>query len=385
MKPFKKTLFVFFALLYLPTSAGAISMSWSGFGRLEAFYQDESNHYADFLFTFQPQLHIRDDLSFQVRFDLLGLEKASPWEQALEHSGLLHQRGYVFLYKDFNDFSQSIFPFILPTQFYLDYKSEFFKVRVGRAPYHFGLGASYSATENPFDLWMSVPDQISVYMHYESFYIQPSFFYHGLSSEKSASALLQGGMDQENWKVALLYEYSFEKSTGAFAELYGEYEEKNWNLKSSLSYLFRFKNSFALAFEGLYNWPAQIPLVFGLKGGALNKEAQFHPQYHPSLFLQNRWMREGLSIKEGYQMATAQIQNSLYLAPSLSLSFFEESLKLSPLLLFSYSFAENQSSYELNISGNYSPQESLFFNIETGILYQKEWSFGLLAQAAVSF
>lgn len=389
MKPLQQILSLFFVKLFflsIPAPAGALYLSWSGYGRLEAFYQDEKNHYANVFFALKPELHIRDSLSFKSRFDFLGLESSSPWDMLLRHSGRLHQRGYVFFYKDFQNSSNSSFPFLVPSQFYLDYKSEFFKARLGRAPYHFGLGASYSAVKSPFNLWMSVPDQLSVFMIYENFYLQPSLFYHHLDNDKkTASALLEGGVEQEQWKLALLYEHKFESSARSFAELYGEYEEVNWGLKSSLSYLFQSENSFALALEGLYKQRGKIPLDWQLKAGALNNEAQFHPQYQASFLLQNRWMREGLSVGEDWQIASAQVQKFMYFSPSVSLSFYEESLKLEPLFLLAHSFEKDQFSYELNFSGKYHPKESLFFNLQTGVLYQKEWIFALLAQAAVSF
>ena len=391
MKPFRQKIFVFFTLLcfqaFYFSKAGAVHLSWSGSGRLEAFLKDQEDYYAHFFFAFNPKLHINDSLSFQTRIDILGLDKDSPWENLLGNSGLLHQNGYVFLYQDSTGAFKSSFPFMQPSQFYLDYKSEFFKVRIGRAPYHFGLGASYFAENSPFDLWMSVPDQVSVFMIYENFYLQPSLFYKTATDKNIASALLQGGIEQDNWKAALLYEYKMDKDSRSFAEAYGEYEEKNWSVKSSLSYLFRSENSFALALEALYNISKfKTPISLELKAGALNKEAQFHPQYKLSLFLQNRWMmRKDLSTDESHQMNSAQIQDSVYFSPSFSVSFFEESLKLQPRFLLAYSFEKKQSRYDLYASGAYKIKENLFFNIQAGAAYEKKWNLSLLAQAAVSF
>ena len=392
MKPLRQKIFVFFTLLcfqaFYFSKAGAVHFSWSGSGRLETFFKDEKNYYAHFFFAFNPKLHINDSLSFQTRIDILGLEKGSPWKNLLGNSGLFHQNGYVFLYQDSTGSSKSSFPFIQPSQFYLDYKAEFFKVRIGRAPYHFGLGTSYLATNSPFDLWMSVLDQVSVFMIYENFYLQPSLFYKTATDKNIASALLQGGIEQDNWKAVLLYEYKMDKDSRSFAEAYGEYEEKNWSIKSSLSYLFRSENSFALALEALYNVSKfKTPISLELKAGALNKEAQLHPQYNLSLFLQNRWvMRKGLSIEDkSHQMNFAQIQNSVYFSPSFSVSFFEESLKLQPRVLLLHSFKKKQSRYDLDASGTYKIKENLFFNIQAGVTYQKKWNLGLLAQAAVSF
>jgi len=379
MKPLKQKAFLFLALFFFQAlafiKAEAGFVSWSGLGRLEAFYKKD--YYADFLFAFQTQFHINDSLSFQTRFDLLGLKSSSSLknfgESLVGNSALFHQRGYEFL----SSSSDSKFPFVQPTQFYLDYKSEFFKVRIGRAPYHFGLGTHYFATNNPFDLWMSLPDQISVFFVYNNFYLQPSLFYKTQTNKKSLSALLQGGIEEENWDLAFLYEYQTDKDSPSFIEAYGKYTEKNWNLKSSLSYLFQSENSFALSLEAFYKLSTwKIPIDLQLKTGALNKEASFHPQYYLSHFLQDPLLQENVS---------GSLQNAVYFSPFLSFFFLEESLKVQPKMLLTYFFREKKNRSDFYLSGAYKIKDNLFFNLQAGAIYQTEWNLALLAQAAVSF
>ena len=385
-------LFAFFSSYPFKTEATYID--WSGSGRLEAFYHSENHYYSDIFLTLNPHLHIKDNLSIQVRFDLKGLPSTSPWEGLVENSSLLKQGAYVFLDSE----NSSSFPFFLPTQFYLDYKSDFLKIRVGRAPYHFALGTSYYATDNPLDRWMTVQDQISIFMIYENFYAQPAVFYNSSPSDKHATALLEGGIDQEQWNLAFLYEYKFKKETTPLAEIYGEYEKDRWNLSSAASYLFNSENSFALALEALYTWSLSIPIDLGLKAGALNNQAQFHPQYHLTLFPQDYFAQnqklvseeQGQNSSDNTSQKTRELkpslQDSLYVSPSFSVSFFQESLKLQPQFLFAYPFTQKASlRSDLYLKGTYQAQENILFRLQGGLIYQKKWNFSVLAQTAVNF
>ena len=387
---FLLVLLAFFTFSY-PFKTEATYISWSGSGRLEAFYHSEKTYYSDLFFILNSHLYIQDNLSIHARFDLKGLPSSSPWEGLVENSSLLKQGGYVFL----DSKNSSSFPFFLPTQFYLDYASDFLKIRVGRAPYHFALGTTYYASDNPLDRWMTVQDQISIYMIYENFYVQPAVFYNSSPSDKHATALLEGGIDQEKWNLAFLYEYKFKKETTPLAEIYGKYEKNRLSLSSAVSYLFNSENSFALALEALYDWPLSIPLELGLKAGALNNKSQFHPQYHLTLFPQDYFAQnQSEGNKQNPSDNTPQkttelkssLQNSLYVSPSVSVSFFKESLKLKPQFLFAYPLTQKASlRSDLYLEGFYQAQENILFRLQGGLIYQKKWSFSLLAQTAVNF
>ena len=395
-QPFKKILFFFFVSLFF-SLAEAVNLSWSGSGRMEAFYQDEKNYYSSLYFALNSEIHITDFASFHTRFDIVGFEpkESAFWKNILfqKRASLLSQSGFIFLYEEDLDQNKTMpAPFVLPTLFYLDYEREFFKVRLGRAPYHFGLGTTYSAENSPFNLWMNTPDQISIYMEYQNFYLQPSFFHQIKDSfEGGLSALLQGGIERPDWELSLLYEYKLKKDENSFIEIYGEYQKQNWRAKLSSSYMFTESTSLFLAFEGGYFWPVAVfPVDLELKAGGLTGSARFNPQYNLSLILQNRWMKkiESPLDKEAfkkYQIAAAQLQESVYASPRLTFSFFEESLKLQPLFLLTSSLDGRRWIYEWDLSAKYKIYESFFLQLQGGALYEKKWVFALLAQAAASF
>ena len=277
MKPFKILVSCF---CLFPYFVGAVSLDWSGWTRLEAYYQHEDNYYGNFHFVLKPDLFITDNLSFKARLDLLPFLEDKKWTenlQLLESS--YRQTGYVFLYKEKGKKKQSDFPlaFILPSQFYLDYQEEFFKVRLGRAPYHFGLGNTYSATNDPFSHWISLYNQVSLHIEHSLFYLQPSLLHEpSLDSLKGHFFIaLQAGISKEDWGLAGLYRYDFENS---FIELFGKYKKSSWDLKAASSYLFKSGKNFSLLLEAKTKWHLQIPISFELKAGGSKRGAGFSSQ-----------------------------------------------------------------------------------------------------------
>ena len=368
-----------FLLALLVSPSWAVTFDGSGWSRLELYYQNDQKYYGDLAFVLNSKLHIRDSISFNFRFDLIDFEGdwESLWKNPNLTNSLFHQKGYVFFYEDSKN---KAFPFVFPSQFYFDYQSEFFKFRAGRAPYHFGLGANHSAGSDPFSLWLSAPDQISVYMEYNSLYFQPSVF-HSFSDEKNHfSGLLQAGFSQKDWELSALYEYPF-SSDPSWIELYGEYKQALWNVRLSGTYVIENQTSFSVLLESLYQLNKPRLIDVKLKAGWIEGSVKLHPNYNIGLLLANRQIFE--DSESGYLIAEGRLEDILYLAPHITFYLFEKNLKLEPLFLLAYH--KDQIHYEGDFSGRYQFNDNLFFDLRAGALYQEDWSFALLAQAAVSF
>ena len=393
MRPFK-ILFCQLFLLFSSPSSWAVSFDWSGWARLDSYYQYEGNHYGSFHSVLNSDIFITDSLSFKSRIDLFPFLKG----KSLDESYLLfetayRQTGFVFWYKEEGKTALSELPlvFFLPTQFYVDYQEEFFKVRLGRAPYHFGLGTTYSATNNPFEHWMSLYNQLSVHVEYQSIYIQPALLHGGGSSsdlkllERPLSALLQAGIQQESWRLSALYQHVFGKDS--LIELFGEYEELNWDVKASSSYAFQPGVHFSLALEGQMKLPSSIPIRLELKTGGLSGDLAFHPNYDLALLFWNRWMTgKELSSKYPYQIAKGQAQNGVYFSPRAVFSFLDEALRIQPLFLLAGNLEDKKLNYEMDLKAEYQLDENLFFSLTAGALYaHQKVDFSLLAQTAASF
>ncbi|MCZ0932277.1 MAG: hypothetical protein OXJ52_03885 [Oligoflexia bacterium] len=392
MKPFK---ILFYYFLFLSYSSWAVSFDWSGWARLDSYYQHEGNYYGSFHSVLNSDIFITDSLSFKSRIDLFPfLKEKSLAENYLLFETAYRQTGFVFLYKEEGKKARSELPlvFFLPTQFYVDYQQEFFKVRLGRAPYHFGLGTTYSATNNPFEHWMSLYNQLSVLMEYQSIYIQPALLHGGEPSadlkllEGELSALLQAGIQQENWKLSALYRHAFERDS--LIELFGEYKKWNWDIRASSSYVFKPGVHFSLALEGKMKLPSQIPIQLELKTGGVSGDLAFHPNYDMALLFWNRWM-SGKELSAGnypYQIASGQVQKGIYFSPRAVFSFLDETLRIQPLLLLAGSLEDKKLNYEMDLKAEYQLDENLFFSLTAGALYSYEKLYlSLLAQTAASF
>ena len=395
-------------------SAGAVSFNWSGWNRFETYYQqsDEPSYYGNYHFVLRSQIHLKDGLDFNSRIDLW------PYTEAFNSFSLssYRQTGFVFLYKEFSQaLAYQAFPLFLfsLSQLYIDYQSEFFKIRFGQAPYHFGLGTTYSAEENPFQHWISVYKQLAVHIEYSSLYLQPAFLYTMSFSEQNTVTaskqekvaeqgpsssqpvresrallgVLQAGLLREDFKVSLLGQYNFREEQ-YFAEAYGEYRKTNWELRASSSYAFTDQTSFALALEGTMDFPTKIPLRLEVKAGAITGDLAFHPNYDLALLFWNRMIKDSgdrLQKSYPYQINEGQVQKGLYFSPRLIFSFFNDQLKVKPLFLLAKSLEDEKINYELDLEGHYKFNDYMFFSLIGGALYKQKINFALLGQAAVSF
>ena len=364
--------------------AWSLSFDWSGFTRLEGYYQNSSDHnyYGDYHFVLQPKIHVVDGLSVIGRLDLNSLG-----ETLFSPSEAYRQTGLVLLYAENSKRKELDFKalFFTLSQIYLDYETEFFKIRLGRAPYHFGMGVSYFASQNPFQHWVSVYDQLSVYLEYAPFYLQPSLFYQ---KENSALGVLQAGLLKEDWELKALVQYDFKDHS--LAELFGQYKKANWEIKSSVSYVFQEEINMAFALEASAKIPATIPVRFEIKTGGAFGDFLFHPNYDLALLFGNRYITEQNNLQNSdsafVQIAQGQVQNSIYLSPRLLFSVLNDNLKIRPLLLLARGLDSKKFDYEFDLEGIYQLDESLFFSLKGGLFYtEKEFLFALLAQTAVSF
>ena len=389
MKPFK---ILFYFILLLPFHVSwSLNFDWSGWTRVSGYYQWEAAYYSHFHFALNSDISISDNLRFKSRWDLFPfLKDKSLADNYLFFETAHRQTGYVFLYKEEGKKSSPKLPlaFILPTQFYLDYQEEFFKLRLGRAPYHFGLGTTYSARNNPFDEWMSLYNQLSVYMEYQFFYIQPGLILDKegfFAKEDRILALLEAGIQREDWSLSALFQSSFKKDS--FVELFGEYKKDSWDLKASSSYAFKTGTHFSLAFEGAMDLPLSLPAQLELKMGGITGNLAFHPNYDLALLFWNRWIVEGAQDekKYPYQIAKGQAQNGVYFSPRAIFSVPQTNLQIQPLVLLARSFEDKKFSYELDLSARYKWADNLFFSLTAGALYTNKLSLALLAQTAASF
>ena len=376
--------FPFFIFLFLFSwPSWPLSLDWSGWSRVEGYYQYSPDHhyYGSYHLVLQPNIHVVDGLNITGRLDLNTLGK-SPFSP----SAVDRQTGFVFVYgENSNPRDLEFHPLFLSlSQIYMDYQSEFFKIRLGRAPYHFGMGLTYFASEDPFQHWISVHNQVALYLEHPQFYIQPAIL-----NQKDGSfvGLAQAGFLNEGWKLSALYQHDFKKNS--FLEAFGQYGQNNWEVQGSASYAFQEQSNMLIALEALIQVPTKIPFQLEIHTGGAFGELSFHPNYDVALLFWNRRMSP-LESKETetnpFQMAEGQIHSGVYFSPRLLFSFLDDRFKIRPLLLLARDLEAKKWNYELNLEGMYQLEESLFLSLQGGALYiDSKLKVALLAQAAVSF
>ena len=361
--------------------------------------------------TASPEIHITDGLGINLRADFLS---DKPQRGQKTPPGINSQGGNLFVYgEDSQHKPLGWEPYFLPyvSQFYISWQEEFFKVRLGRAPYHFGMGLDYSATENPFQRWISVYNQALVYLKYDPFYLQPALMFEG----DALLGLIQAGLQREKWEAEALFRYDFDQKA-PFVSGFGRYERETWEIKASAGYLFEGSNNINGALAWGMDIPADFSVRVGLSAGGALGNLKLHPNHNPALILWNRFMEapdkptgalppghasQPSSLKPAPEEGqTAEVSKLFYkpLAPVARLSkgayarahaqfsFWQDSFKIKPMAVLARDFEKDQFNYELDLEGIYKIEENLFFSLQAGLLFhKKDLHLALLAQTSASF
>ena len=382
----------------------ALTIDWSGFARVDGYYHkdDQSQHYGNTHLVLKPELQAMDGLSVVTRFDLNSFSKHSDITKDFLLSNLLsEQKGYSFINsKDSGSNSLSSLFFNI-SQLYIDYKMDFFQLRVGKAPYHFGLGTTYSAETDPLDYWVSSFYQVAVYFEQAQFYLQPAILHLGhLKNSKEFAAILQAGMESDKWKVEFLYHHwlnssDIENSTSSlkdhtkdsFFEIFGTYKEGFLNNKMSVVYSLKDSDAIAVAYEGELKLPVQLSPVLRLKTGYVPSSISFHPNYHTALVLWHHVV-PGVSGGDSYNAIPAgQLNDVVYFTPNASFNFVDKFLTATPSATAFYKLSDKSLHYELDLKATYQIEERFFIQAEGSLLNsgKSKWDYALSARAAVTF
>ena len=216
---------VLFFILF-PALASAFQLDWSGYYRARATYlrgigeggmtfkANKTNQmiYGRQYAAFNSTARISDGLSLQTNFLLSGFD-FSTHNQADKKDASKHKHSHQasFLnssrYKSNVDSRKLQDVRFLPTHFYATYSNEFLQVDMGRQPFGFGLGITYSEGADPLLPMYDVRDAVAVKIQYESFYVKPYAMIHNQDefSGYGASFAVAGGYKTDNITAELLY------------------------------------------------------------------------------------------------------------------------------------------------------------------------------------
>ena len=386
-----------FCLLVCTVSfcAGAITVDWSGASRGEIYLQGDKKFHGTFHLTLKPVIQVMDGLTVSARVSAVNWKKSDRFfeELRLPMSRPQPRPAIFILYDDTLSGTEerSYLQYGLSlSQFYITWRGEFTRLQIGRAPYRFGMGLTYSDEDSVFANWISRLTWLSLYLKYDRFYLQPALAVQG---KDEVFPLLAGGAETEKWKAEGLYQY---KDNHHFVEVFGRYEKDFWTAELSLSYGFSREN-LALAFEwGADLWFALKPRV-ELKGGYSAKDFFFHPNYEAGLFLWNYGISEAGSAGVGggkeagchprrLWIEEGCINDAFYLNPRVVFSFPEGNFKAVPQFTVGRQLSDEQWIYELSLELEYNPEIFLSLRARGGIFYEREQpGFGILTQAAVDF
>ena len=385
----------------------AVTVDWSGWSRGEVYYQGDVQFHGTFHLALKPTVQVMDGLRVSARLDAAHRERADEFFKKSHWltSDPEPQGGLFLLHSEKSPkMDWSLFQHnVALSQFYITWQGEFARFQLGKAPYHFGLGLTYSADTPVLAHWVSHVTWLSLYLKYSRFYLQPAVV---VREEDRLSLLLAGGVTGESWKIEGLYRHEkFHQ-----VEFFGQYEKDFWDARLSLSYGFSEAYLAAALEAGVNLWFLLKPRL-ELKAGYASNNFHFHPDYNVGLFLWNYLMSSSsCSAQKALQSVTAEpltvsdskgkkmdsddrlwladgcINSVIYFAPRLVFSFWEEDLKVAPQFVTGWQVSEERFDYELNLGVEYSLETFLTLRVQGGFVHErKKTNFGFLAQAAVEF
>jgi len=223
--------FIVWVFILFPVLSHAFQLDWSGYYKANITFVGHDNWdvavYGEptpFLFYDEQQLllksraRISDGLQIRTNFLVGGI--SSPSVGDVEDSNLntvasdvkkLAGNSVAFIDSSRKKISLNSSKLqdirVVPTHFYVTYSSEFFQIDIGRQPFDFGLGMTYSDGFHPLAYVYDVRDALAVKVQYESFYLKP----YAIVSDQNevaglgASFAVAGGYEVEDLTLEFLY------------------------------------------------------------------------------------------------------------------------------------------------------------------------------------
>ena len=221
--------FILLVVFLFPVLSQAFQLDWSGYYKANIVFVGHDNWDASiyageptpFLFYDEQQLllkstaRVSDGLQVQTNFLLGGISGPSVGNSETPDVAK-DIRKLAGNSVSFIDSSRRKISFnssklqdirLLPTHLYATYSNEFVQVDIGRQPFHFGLGMTYSDGFHPLAYVYDVRDAVAFKVQYESFYVKPYAMVYSQDEVAGfgASWAVAGGYEMENLSLEVLY------------------------------------------------------------------------------------------------------------------------------------------------------------------------------------
>lgn len=183
-------------------SASAVNLDWRGGYRFEwnqvanpslTTPGDSKGYGLNYLYL-EPKILASDGVDVVARFDVLSTDsdayKGSQAGMLWGMNTLPNTSDNARTYKD----NEGVQSFRILSQLYLNINNEYNAIVIGRAPFHFGLGMSYSAGNGAFDHWSTTKDMIAYKMIKDEWSFTPIIAKANKTDYSSANSLTDFGL-----------------------------------------------------------------------------------------------------------------------------------------------------------------------------------------------
>lgn len=300
-----------FLVMLFPVLSSAFQLDWSGYYKAKAGYirgdgtkmasikKDKAGNivegnplhfYGEQQLALYSTARVSDGLQVRTNFLVGNVEKKGNYAKYVDSSRYkISVRNYRLA-----DI------YLLPTHFYATYSNEFFKLDIGRQPFNFGLGITYSDGFSPLLPMYDVRDAVAVTVEYDSFYLKPYaivYNYDQSSTRAGASFAAAGGYKTDNITAEILYKsknyvIQSEKKEGEFEvkpfieeetlNVYGEYKEGPLTVSAEWGFMDNVNKSSGF---GHASWQTDFYNAnLNLIGGYISNNHNVNPNYDNTLF-----------------------------------------------------------------------------------------------------
>ncbi len=396
--------FLLLLIILFPILSSAFQLDWSGYYKANvafighgswdpAVYQSVGET-TPFLFYDEQQLflnakaHISDGLLFQTNFLLGSVDRSSGNSVGFIDSSRRKISLKSFQLKDIR---------LLPTHFYATYSNEFVQVDIGRQPFNFGLGMTYSDGFHPLAPAYDVRDALAVKIQHESFYIKPYAIVHSQDEVAGfgASWAVAGGYEADNMTAEFLYKsknykmYELESTTFSpkpfvnshTFNLYGEYTEGPITASAEWGFMDSTANSAGFAHVSWNTSFYNTKLTF-IGGYVSNESYVVNINYDPTFMFWGYYY-----IVSGIDRSVSGPNNCFILAPYASVDITDKHTAYLYHVWISDNDTLNFKNHELSFITKHKIAKGFSWFNKFGVLFKGSnlSDYGIKTEAIISF
>ena len=316
-------------IAFLPIFSGAFQLDWSGYylSRIQHtrdLEEEKYNNSVEQHLRMDSVARVSDGLQLNLRFFLGSSEKAS--------LGMAHIKNFIS-YSDIQDITLN------PVHFYSQYNTEFMQLSIGRMPFHFGLGLTYSVGDHFAEPVYNNRDGVSIRLEYDNFYIKPYGLVYSkeningqdIGTGNDFAVALEAGYSSKDMSLGILHKTAIMNSNNdltsfsnspyrpdSTTNIFVEYTHSDLSVSAEWGSQKEW-SQYAVVLQADWKTPFDS-VVLGVAGAYVTEEYETQPNWNPSFIL---WDYFYLVVGNTVENHTWGLNDAVVFSPSVKIEIKE--------------------------------------------------------------